>query len=334
VELQRVSDVADGDVRAVAGKLRELRGRCGRPLAGPQVDLQRRRVVRKVVNVGSAPVPNRLEDAVRHGRALADAVDEHLPGGRAPLVCGVAAVAAEVRTIQLLQRCDVVHHQRLREAAGLVRVARCRGGPDIRAVAHDRVLHRVAVGGHGAERALNLVRVLQAKGVPDLVDEREVGVVALQRLAVGAARLVEPGVAALRRGAREIGPRGAWVVGRCEAQGGVAGRGLGNLAEREVHDRAVHLQRSARGGLLRGVQDPEVVLGLPVAVGRAVVGSARREAEGQAADRPLLAPEQAVDVWVSGRGNGRDSWHQRLRMPRGLCRSSSGIVARSMPPAR
>ena len=62
----------------------------------------------------------RHEDGVAAGRRLRDAVDGLLPGRRIPFVDGVAAVGGVVGAVHVLQRGDVVHHQRLRKAPGRV----------------------------------------------------------------------------------------------------------------------------------------------------------------------------------------------------------------------
>ena len=70
----------------------------------------------------SLPPPSQVrhEDGVAAGGGLRDAVDGLLPGGRIPLVDGVGVVRVVVGAVHVLQRRDVIHHQRLREAPGRV----------------------------------------------------------------------------------------------------------------------------------------------------------------------------------------------------------------------
>ena len=146
-----VGDVAD---RGVAGaEIGQLRRRHRRPAARLQVDGDVGGVVREVIGVVAAAVPDRHEDRVAAGRGLRDAVDGLLPGRRIPLVDGVAAVGVVVRAVDVLQRRDVVHHQRLRKAPGRVGEPLRGRRPDVGAVAHHGVFERVRADRHRAERA-------------------------------------------------------------------------------------------------------------------------------------------------------------------------------------
>ena len=87
---------------------------------GRQVDREVGRVVRQVVGVDAAAVPDRLEDAVAARRDRQRAVDEGRAGRRVPGVGGVAGVGGEVGAVHVLQRGDVEHHEGLGVAPGLV----------------------------------------------------------------------------------------------------------------------------------------------------------------------------------------------------------------------
>ena len=163
-------------------------------------------VVGEVIGVVAAAVPDRHEDGVAAGRGLRDAVDGLLPGRRIPLVDGVAVVGVVVGAVHVLQRRDVIHHQRLREAPGRVGEALRGRRPDIGAVAHHRVFERIGADRHCAERTRHVLRMLEPEQMPGLVHDGQPGVVAEDRVVVPAARIVEPGVAAFGRGRRIVAP--------------------------------------------------------------------------------------------------------------------------------
>src|SRR3712207_5821574 len=104
--MQRVESAAAGIV-AVA-KARLLDGGHQRPSAGAEIDREIGAVVREVVCIGPTTIPDREENAVGTGRALADPVDEGLACAGVPAVGGVAAIGGEVRAVHVLQGSNVV----------------------------------------------------------------------------------------------------------------------------------------------------------------------------------------------------------------------------------
>ena len=172
-----------------------------------QVDGQVGRVIREIIGVVAAAIPDRHENRIAAGRGLRDAVDGLLAGGRIPLVDGVAVVRVVVGAVEILQRRDVVHHQRLREAPGRVGEPLRGRGPDVGAVAHHGVFKRVGADRRRTERARDILRMLEPEQMPGLVDDGQLGVIAEDRVVVPVAGIVEPGVAAFGRWSTDNSPR-------------------------------------------------------------------------------------------------------------------------------
>ena len=170
---------------------------------------------------------------------------------------------------------------------------------------------------HRPERARHVLGMLQPHGVPGLVDHREPGVIALDRIVVQVPRIVEPGVAAFRRHGRVIGPGRARRVGLGVAQIAVRGGGFGDLGERDVRHRRIHLQDGADRGLLGRRKCLEIVRRLARAIRRTVERRSRRKAERKGTASPLQAAENSVNVRIAGRAVKRNCRHaQGLAMHR------------------
>ena len=230
-----------------------------------------------------------------------------------PGIGGVAVVGAEIRPVHVLERGDVVHHEGLGVAPLLV-VDVLRVRPDVGAVGHHRVFHRVGVEGQRPE-APGLVAVLQPERVADLVDDGVVVVVALHRVD---ARAAEPDVAGGDMVVGIIGIGGAGVGVVAEPQGGVAGAPV-EVADAEVGEaldrvpliaelvgelriaeRQVHRRQLVGAQLVEPVQHIGRIV-------RLVVGDAVGIAVVDGAGVPLLSRDQAVDELEAGgadRGDG------------------------------
>jgi hypothetical protein len=92
--------------RAQNGPRRDWRSAPGSSWSGArlQIELQVRRVVAEVVSIDATAVPHGHQDVVVDRRGLSAAVDEHLPGCRAPRIDRVPGVVGEVGAIKILQR--------------------------------------------------------------------------------------------------------------------------------------------------------------------------------------------------------------------------------------
>ena len=155
-------------------------------------------VVGEIVGVGAAAVPDGHEHAILAGAAdtvarsaLADTIDRHFPGRHAPAVDRIAGIGPVIGAVHPLQRGDVVHHQRLRIAPGLVRIAARERIAWIGPIGHHRIFERVPI---GAE-CRRLMTMLEAERVPGLVKHAGPGIIALHgSVEIG---LVEPEAARL-----------------------------------------------------------------------------------------------------------------------------------------
>jgi hypothetical protein len=165
--LERIEDIASG--KATIPQVRTLYVGDLAPTPRPEIDAQVRRVVGEVVGVGAAAIPDRLEDTVVAGRALPDAIDERLACCRAPRVDRITLVGAEIRSVQMLKRIDVIDHGPLCMIPELVPVPGACRRTDIRAVAHDREFHAIPIQRERIEGAADLVRVLEPDSVADLM---------------------------------------------------------------------------------------------------------------------------------------------------------------------
>lgn len=228
---------------------------------------------------------------VPRGPALAGAVDELLARVRVPLVDAVARIRREVGAVHVLQRHNVVHHQRLRVARTLDRIA-VRRTADIGLGSHYGVFKGVVIVGQRGEAALRLMAVFETERVSQLMDHRPVGVGAADRIVVVSARVIEPNVPADPFGiiGRIIAPSGAGSVGQRQAQISVRGGCLGHLAEADVGDRRVHRKDRDSRRLLGRIQHPEVRRRLIVgAVADRVEASGARKAVGEVPRGPPAA---------------------------------------------
>ena len=242
-----------------------------------------------------------------------DAVDELLPGGRAPCIDGGPALGGVVRAVHRLQREDIVGHIGLRISIGLVGVAARGRSTDIAAIAHDGVFAVVMRARHrDIGGAACLLTVLEAKGVAEFVQRsREIVIAELsQRIIVVGS---EPHVAAGRVVAGVIGVGGR--IGRRRLRDhdvgavrpGVLDVGVGVAEDQSdrVIDRRLHLTR--RRGKARGRR-----LTAAAAVGIGVVACSVRKAVGDRAG-PFVARQQAVDLGVVGGTDGDSGSQGTLR---------------------
>ncbi len=284
----------------------QLHGGEHRRSAGIEVDAQVGRVVRQVVGIDAAAVPDGLVDAVGRAadaaarRELTDAVDELLPGGRIPGVDGVAALRRVVRAVHRLEREDIVGHVGLRISVGFVGVAARGRSADIAAIAHDGVFAAVVRARHrDVAGAASLLAVLEAEGMAELVQRGGEVIIAelgQREIVLGA----EPDVAAGRIIAGIVGVGGR--IGRRRLRdhdvGAVRARildvGVG-VAENQPHrviDSRLDLggrRREARRGRLAAA----------AAIGIGVVARRVGKTVGDGA-RPFGARQQAVDLGVVG----------------------------------
>ena len=260
------------------------------------------RVIGEVIGVTAAAVPDGLEDLVTASGALAHAVDGHLAGGRAPGIGGVAAVGRKVGAVKVLDRRDVVHHQRLRVAPAFVGVAAGGRRSDIGAVAHHREFHRVAVDGHAI-----LVRMLEPERMADLVQEDGVGVIPPHRIVVIALGLVEPNVAALGGRAGQIGPGRTRRVRHGQAQRGAAGIRAGELGECDVGHGCIVGEGRACRILLRSIQGTEIARRLIRTVRCLVRSGGCGKAVAEISGGPSVIAKYGIRIWIgyaSDRGDG------------------------------
>ena len=297
--------IADIALRVIAvAEIGKLGLRRDRPGARIEVDRNGCRVVREVVGIDAVAVPDRLKYAVRGAagaaarRELADAVDEHLAGRRAPAIDGVAALGVVVGAIERLQGENVVRHVGLREAVGFGRVPRERRA-GIAAVAHDGVLGIVVRVWHrDIGDAAGFLAVLEAERVTELVQRGGELVVA----ELGARIVVpcsEPDIAASRVIARIVSVGGGVCCRRLrdlEVGGvgaGIADRDVGVALDQPdgVIDRRLH-----RGGGRSKSRHYGFVGGRVAA--RGIIARRIREAVGDRA-APLGAAKQTVDFRIS-----------------------------------
>ncbi len=293
----------------------QLHGGEHRRSAGIEVDAQVRRVVRQVVGIDAAAVPDRLVDAVGRAadpaarRELPDAVDGLLPGGRIPGVDGVAALGREVRAVHCLEREDIVRHVGLRISVRLVGVAARGRSADIAAIAHDGVFAAVMRARHrDVGWAAGLLAVLEADRVAEFVErsgeiviaelgQREIVLGAEPDVAAG--RIIEGIVGVSSRiGRRRLRDHD---VGTVRARVLDVGVGVTEDQPDRVVDRRLDLGRR-RGKARRG----RLAVAAVIRVG--IVARGVGKAIGDRAG-PFVTGQQAVDLGVVG-GTDTDSGGQ------------------------
>ncbi len=308
-----VVDVARG-VMAVT-EIRQLHGGEHRRSAGIEVEAQVRRVVRQVVGIDAAAVPDRLVDAVGRAadpaarRELPDAVDGLLPRGRIPGVDGAAALGRIVSAVHRLEREDIVRHVGLRISVRFIGVAARGRSADIAAIAHDGVFAAVMRARHcDVGGAAGLLAVLEAEGMAELVQRgREVIIAELgqREIVLGA----EPDVAAGRVVAgivgvgRRIGRRRLrdHDVGTVGARVLDVGVGVAEDQPDRVVDRRLDL-----GGRRTKARPSRLAVATVVGIG--IVARRVGKAIGDRAG-PFVTGQQAVDLGVVG-GTDTDSGGQ------------------------
>ena len=220
------------------------------------------RVVGEAVGIGAAAIPDGQHDAVAAGSALADTIDEHLACCRAPGIRRVTAIRRVVRAVDVLDSGDVVHHERLGIAPGLVGITRAGRSARIGAVAHHGIFHAVVI-----ERHVALMGMLEPQGVSDLMHDSEIGIVALRRACVHATGIVDPDVAAGRICGWEISPRGAGQVRLRKTQIGRRCARSAHFLECQIADRRVEIQCRTGNGLLRTIERAKSLRRLTVSIG-------------------------------------------------------------------
>ena len=301
--LQRVVDVSPREM-AVAEPGRLHVGELG-GAAGGQVDLEVGGVVRQIVGVVAAAVPDRHEDAVGAGIEAQLAIDVGLAGVAAPSVGRGGGVRREIGAVHLLERADVAHHEGLGHAEELVGIFAHRRA-DVGAEGHHRGLQRVPGRGDRAP-AVRVVSVLEAQRV---ARHHQDGVVVAGPLDREPPRAAEEGVAAAHvAGGRHEGIGRSRIGGIGEAQDRVADRAgpVGEVRGREGLDREPAGAGAARDGgvLVEGVLHGAQLVGGQARrredrkrVVGAVVRGRVRIAVGDLARAPAPA-DQAVDAGVA-----------------------------------